>query len=170
MYSKRIVISVIVIGCLVHFITCTSIPNGKKPNSNNQIKSPRKAATQNSNNSEGKQSTNYAASKPRALLSNDNANSRGNDNAKKPVNPAGNSMKPTAADKKKEIAEYPADNPEDNEELAKEKPIGRVRRTIRRLNNIRKKYCPFRFLRSAYKKGLGLIKPKPTEEEEPPEP
>lgn len=78
--------------------------------------------------------------------------------------------KPTAADKKKEIAEYPADNPEDNEELAKEKPIGRVRRTIRRLNNIRKKYCPFRFLRSAYKKGLGLIKPKPTEEEEPPEP
>lgn len=73
--------------------------------------------------------------------------------------------KPTVVDKNKEVAENTADNPDG--EPAEEKPVGRIRKVFRRINNIRKKFCPFRFFGRLVKKTVGLNKPKPTDDEEP---
>ncbi|XP_060879008.1 uncharacterized protein LOC132951241 [Metopolophium dirhodum] len=162
MYSKRIVISIIVIGCLAHFITCPNTVDDKKQNSKSPSKTPVKAALQ-----QGKPSTSRAPVRPRGLSPNNNADSKINGKAKSPTKPAaGKPMKPPAADKKKEPAENTADNPDgDGEEPAEEIRPSRLRRFFRRINNFRKKTCPFRFVGRLVKKGLGSILPKPTDDE-----
>ncbi|XP_001949703.2 uncharacterized protein LOC100161530 [Acyrthosiphon pisum] len=161
MYSKRIVISIIVIGCLAHFITCPSTVDNKKQKPKISSKDSAKTDPQ------GKYSNSPAPTRSRSVSPNNNVDSKGNGNAKSPTNPAAKKpMKPPAPDKKKEPAENTAENPDGDEQLAEEKPAGRIKKVFRRINNFRKKICPFRFFGRLIKKGLGSNKkPKLTDEE-----
>ncbi|CAH1724098.1 uncharacterized protein LOC114131366 isoform X2 [Aphis gossypii] len=153
MISKHIVLSMIVIGCLVQFITCPSSTGNDTPNRQNS------ARTFPSNNNLQRnpplgskkleaRPTMKTGAQPRGLQ-NENPKNNGPLKDPKPLakKPTGSKNLEASTNKNKNNGGIP-----ENEDLDEQNPPGRIRRTISLLNGFRKKFNPFRLLFKAAKK------------------
>ncbi|XP_022167199.1 uncharacterized protein LOC111031522 [Myzus persicae] len=159
MLSKRIVISIIVIGCLVQFITTNN--DGTKRNR-------AQSDSQQGPHQSGKpvKPEGPSGSKP-------NLRKMEEEKKKQNLAAAAAAAKKAEDDKKKIPTETKPDNPvnsDEDEDPVKEKPVGHFRKmfsVFKRLNKFRKKICPFRFVGRLLKKNkMGSNKLKPTDDEE----
>uniref|UniRef100_A0A2S2PJF7 Uncharacterized protein n=1 Tax=Schizaphis graminum TaxID=13262 RepID=A0A2S2PJF7_SCHGA len=135
MFSKRMVISMIVIGCLVQFMAC--IPERTQSQSSDRSRKP----IRNTPSPATKPSTNrpIGTSKPRGLQTPTNGGSTGKIPTRKL------SRTPT------ELKKSEADN--ENDKPQEEQPISGFRKALIKLSGIRKYLCPFKLARKVYGKG-----------------
>ncbi|XP_026806474.1 uncharacterized protein LOC113549396 [Rhopalosiphum maidis] len=149
MFSKRMVISMIVVGCLVQFMTCTP----EKIQSQSPNSPPRRLAGSKPSPSTTKPSAGRpnSLSKPRAVLTPNNVGPKGNTPTR---NQQPLSRRPTGP-KKPEAVNKNVNNIPENEE-SDEQPVSGFRKFFGKLKGIRKYVCPFKIARRIYGKSKRL--------------